>query len=45
MSRAVLKKEKDGRVTYIGHVPPEYKLQNNEYYEKVPNAEKEDYVE
>ena len=44
MSRAVLRKEKDGRITYIGHVPPEYHLKPNEYYGKLPGEDQGSYV-
>lgn len=33
MARAVYRKTKDGKVIYVGHVPPEYKLQENEFFE------------
>lgn len=38
MARTVYRKNKDGKVTYVGHVPQEYKLKNNEFYQKLPNA-------
>lgn len=33
MTRTLYKKSKDGKVIYVGHVPPEYKLQDNEFFE------------
>lgn len=33
MTRTLYKKSKDGKVIYVGHVPPEYKLQENEFFE------------
>ena len=37
MARAVYRKNKDGNVTYVGHVPYEYKLKDNEFFQKLPN--------
>ena len=38
MAKTVYRKNKDGKVTYVGHVPPEYKLKDNEFFQKLPNA-------
>ena len=32
MARAVYRKNKDGKVSYIGHVPPGYKLKDDEFF-------------
>lgn len=37
MARTVYRKNKDGKVTYVGHVPPEYNLKDNEFFQKLPN--------
>ena len=37
MARTVYRKNKNGKVTYVGHVPPEYKLKANEFFQKLPN--------
>lgn len=37
MARTVYRKNKDGKVTYMGHVPPEYQLKDNEFFQKLPN--------
>ena len=35
MARTLYKKSKDGKVIYVGHVPDEYKLKENEIF-KLP---------
>lgn len=35
MTRTLYKKSKDGKVIYVGHVPDEYKLKENEIF-KLP---------
>lgn len=37
MARTVYRRNKDGNVTYVGHVPSEYKLKANEFFQKLPN--------
>lgn len=37
MARTVYRRDKDGKVTYVGHVPPEYHLKDNEFFQKLPN--------
>ena len=37
MARAVYRKNKDGKVTYVGHVPPEYQLKDDEFFQKFTN--------
>jgi len=37
MARTVYRKNKNGKVIYIGHVPPEYQLKDNEFFQKLPN--------
>ena len=37
MARTVYRKNKHGKVTYVGHVPPEYQLKDNEFFQKLPN--------
>lgn len=37
MARTVYRKNKDGKVTYVGHVPSEYQLKDNEFFQKLPN--------
>ena len=37
MARTVYRKNKDGKVTYVGHVPPEYRLKDNEFFQEFPN--------
>ena len=37
MARTVYRKNKDGKIIYVGHVPPEYKLKCNEFFQKLPN--------
>lgn len=39
MAKAVWRKNKHGRDTYIGHVPNDYKLKAGEYYKPLPNIE------
>lgn len=45
MARAVYRKNKDGKVIYVGHVPPEYQLKDNEFFEKLPNEKRKNYVD
>lgn len=45
MAKAVYRKNKDGKVTYVGHVPPEYQLKENEFFGKLPNEKRENYVD
>lgn len=35
MARTVYRKNKDGKVTYVGHVPPGYNLKDNEFFSKI----------
>ena len=35
MARTVYRKNKNGKVTYVGHVPAEYKLKENEFFQKL----------
>ena len=37
MARTVYRKNKNGKIIYVGHVPPEYKLKYNEFFQKLPN--------
>ena len=37
MSRTLYRRNKDGNVTYLGHVPSEYKVKDNEFFQKLPN--------
>ena len=37
MTRTVYRKNKNGKVIYVGHVPPEYQLKDNEFFKKWPN--------
>ena len=37
MARTVYRKNKDGKIIYVGHVPAEYKLKENEFFQKLPN--------
>ena len=37
MARAVYRKNKYGKVTCVGHVPPEYRLKDNEFFQNLPN--------
>ena len=45
MARTLYRRNKDGKVTYVGHVPPEYKLKDNEFFEKLPNEKRKNYVD
>lgn len=48
MAKAVWKINKDGRQTYVGHVPDNYKLQKDEYFGIPPEdawQSKDDFVE
>lgn len=45
MARAVYRKNKDGKVSYIGHVPPGYKLRDDEFFKKLPNEKHKNYVD
>lgn len=45
MAKAVYRKDKNGKVTYVGHVPPEYQLKENEFFGKLPNEKRENYVD
>lgn len=37
MARTVYRKNNDGKLIYVGHVPPEYQLKSNEFFQKMPN--------
>ena len=45
MSRTLYRRNKDGNVTYLGHVPSEYKVKDNEFFKKLPNEKRKNYVD
>ena len=42
MARAVYRKNKNGKVTYVGHVPPEYQLRMGEHFYPDPYTKSDD---
>lgn len=45
MAKAVYRKNKDGKVSYIGHVPPGYKLKDDEFFKELSNEKHKNYVD
>lgn len=39
MTKAVWRKNKNGKDSYIGHVPASYQLKTGEYFKPLPNVE------
>lgn len=37
MARTLYRRNKDGKIIYVGYVPFEYKLKDNEFFRKLPN--------
>ena len=37
MARTLYRRNKDGKIIYVGHVPFEYQLKENEFFQKLPN--------
>lgn len=42
MTRTLYKKSKDGKVIYVGHVPDEYRLKENEIFKLPVRVSKND---